>query len=184
MKLFVLLSLAFLAASLSALNFEAEELSFSLEKGFWEMDGLFYFANYTAEPVSKVIFFPVPQDSLNLAPELISLGLSLADSLASCTLLNQFEEGFTFSLSMPEQHFCAVRIVYRQKLLGNTAKYIISSANTWGKPLRFASYSLRLGKGLELSKLPFANPVHKEGLLYWEFRDFRPETEFELQFRR
>lgn len=182
-KCLILLMMASSGVNLRALSFEAEELVFSLNKGSWELDGLFHFANYSEEAISQTIFFPIPQDSLCLTPTVQKLEISDGDSLASCKMLHQGKGGFAFQLNMPGQHYCTLRIVYRQELLGNYASYIITTANAWGKPLQFASYLLQVNPRLTVTKLPFSQPKREGNSYYWEFRDFSPQTEFYLEFR-
>jgi hypothetical protein len=177
---FVLLLLCLCAIGFG-ISFEAEELSFNLRPGYWEMDGLFHFANYAAEEVSKTIYFPIPEDSLSLHPELLMLEV-LDDSLASCRLLSQGAGGFSFALVMPARHFCTMRIAYRQELRGNKAKYIISTANSWGKPLTFASYVLNVANGISITKTPFPPQQSCGGEFEWMFENFSPVSEFELEF--
>lgn len=181
MKLVLLVLLFCSAVSLGALSFEAEELVFTLQKGSWEMDGLFHFANYQEIEVSQAIYFPIPSDSLSLLPALLALEVIDA-SEASCQLIQQTRGGVSFMLSMPEKSFCTLRIAYQQSLLGNKAKYIITTANFWGKPLSYASYKLIVDSGITISKLPFAEQrITTEGYL-WEFYEFSPQHEFELEF--
>jgi len=145
------------------------------------MDGLFHFANYAEYPSSTSIYFPIPEDSLSLQPELMLLEV-VDDSLATCRLVKQGKGGFSFVLDMPARHFCTLRIAYRQTLLGNTAKYIISTANSWGKPLAYASYVLEVGYGISITKAPFP-PQQSCGNEYeWMFENFSPVSEFELEF--
>ncbi|MDD2228055.1 MAG: hypothetical protein PHY48_01425 [Candidatus Cloacimonetes bacterium] len=182
MKLILLLLLAVFTCSLFALSFEAEELEFTIHKGYWEMDGLFHFANYADTLKSIPIYFPIPEDSLSLHPEIIALEV-VEDSLASCMLSSVQTGGFAFVLSMPAQHFCTVRIAYRQTLIGEKAKYIITTANSWGKPLAYASYKLKVADGISISKLPFPKQQHTADTYFWEFSSFSPATEFEVLFQ-
>lgn len=181
MKLVYILLCCAICGACFGISFEAEELCFSLQRGSWEMDGLFHFANYTAEQVSKTIYFPIPEDSLSLHPELLLLEV-LDDSLATCRFLTQGKGGFSFALTMPARHFCSLRIAYRQTLRGNTAKYIISTANSWGKPLVYASYGLRVAEGITVTKLPFPPQASYGSEYEWMFENFSPVSEFELEF--
>ena len=181
MKLLLSLLLAIVCLGLTALSFEAEELNFKLAKGYWEMDGLFHFASYVDEAVSIPIFFPIPADSLCLQPKLLALEV-MEDSLASVSLTSQTKSGLYFVVNMPPQHFCTVRIAYSQELLGKSASYIITTANAWGKPLNFASYKLVVDNGITVNKLPFPAQTQTEEGYYWEFYNFSPKGEFELEF--
>ena len=177
-----MLLLVCLATSLAALSFEAEELSFKINQGSWRMDGRFYFVNYLADPVSQLIYFPIPVDSLCLRPEILRVELEEADSLTSCTLVQQDAKGFSFRLQLPERGFCTVHIAYTQRLLGNRASYIITTANSWGKPLSYASYKLILEDGISLLHPPFSFQEHSGDSYFWEFYDFSPKGEFEVLF--
>jgi hypothetical protein len=181
-KITLLFLIAGFCTSCFALSFEAEELQFYLHKGYWEMDGLFHFANYADSTVSSPIYFPIPEDSLSLHPEILALEV-VEDSLATCMLSSLRTGGFGFVLSMPAKHFCTLRIAYRQVLKGNIATYIISTANSWGKPLGFAGYTLKVAAGISITKLPFPLQQHYGETYYWDFTDFRPECEFEVHFR-
>ena len=181
MKLVCVVLLLTFSLHLAALSFEAEELDFSLGKGFWEMDGLFHFVNYSDEAYGGAIFFPIPQDSLALHPQILALEL-VEGTEASCKMLNQNDNGFSFLLNLPAQYFCTLRIAYRQELKGNSACYIISTANSWDAPLSYARYRLKLQEGISLSKPPFPLQAVDNNVYTWEFTDFRPQTEFRLEF--
>jgi hypothetical protein len=176
-----LLLLAVFCTGVFALSFEAEELQFTLNKGSWEMDGLFYFANYADSLVSSPIYFPIPEDSLSLHPEILALEV-VEDSLASCMLSSVRTGGFGFMLTMPARHFCTVRIAYRQELKGNTAKYIITTANTWGNALVYANYRLEVAEGITINRLPFSPQKYDDNAYHWEFQNFHPDNEFEIDF--
>jgi len=146
------------------------------------MDGLFHFANYADTLQSIPIYFPIPEDSLSLHPEIIALEV-VEDSLASCMLSSVQTGGFGFMLTMPAQYFCTVRIAYRQSLIGKKAKYIITTANSWGKPLTYASYRLHVADGITITKLPFSEQQHADDTYFWEFDSFSPATEFEVYIK-
>lgn len=181
MKLGLVLLLLLCALNLVALSFEAEELDFTLGKGFWEMDGLFHFTNYDDSTYIGAIFFPIPQDSLALHPELTQLEV-VESGEAKCKFIAQNEHGFSFQLTMPAKHFCTLRIAYRQVLKGNSATYIISTANSWDAPLSYAKYRLKLLDGITLTKAPFSLQSADNNVYTWEFTNFRPQTEFNLGF--
>lgn len=177
-----LLFLALIAGvDCSALSFEAEELDFTLHLDSIELDGLYHFANYADSCISQLIYFPVPEDSLCLEPELLMLEV-VEDSLSTCELIDQGKQGLNFVLEMPQRSFCTLRIKYRQQLLGNYARYIITTANGWGRPLPYAKYCLKVADEVKLLSLPFPDPQGSEGQYWWEFEDFSPQQEFELQF--
>ncbi len=183
MKYLFLLFLLSLAVFCAALSFEGEELQFTLKPGYWQLDGLYYFANYAETSVSTPIFFPVPVDSLCLQPELLTLEIA-EDSAGSVKLLSQTNTGFSFKLEVPELHNCTLHLVYRQQLKGDKASYIITSAKAWGKPLEYARYSLWVDPQLKIGELPFPVQERDAETYTWEFYDFVPEHEFSLRFTK
>ncbi len=181
MKQFLLLFILLWTGFCAALSFEAEELQFTLKPGSWQVDGLFYFANFEETTFSGPIFFPVPVDSLSSKPELLTLEIA-EDSAGSCKLLSQGSTGFSFLLEVPELHNCTLHLVYSQQLKGNKASYMITSAKAWGNPLEYASYSLWVDPELTLTELPFPLQEKDEDTYRWEFYEFVPEHEFSLSF--
>ena len=167
---------------LSALTFEAEELNFYLENDLWEMDGLFHFANYDSLSTHKLIFFPVPSDSLCLPPKIKAIAIQDSNG-AEVTMLNQAKKGFTFLLSLPALSFCSLHLDYTQTLKSNYAKYIITTTNSWGRPLPYAKYTLHPGINVQIRSLPFSVQKQEGRNYIWEFFDFAPEKEFEVTFQ-
>jgi len=167
---------------LSALSFEAEELDFYLESDLWEMDGLFHFANYDSLSTKELIYFPVPSDSLCLPAKIQTLAIQDSNG-AEVTMLNQSKNGFTFLLSLPALSFCSLHINYTQALKSNYAKYIITTSNSWGRPLPYAKYTLHPGIKVQISSLPFPLQKQEERNYIWEFYDFTPDKEFEVTFQ-
>ncbi|MEN6445311.1 MAG: hypothetical protein ABFC98_04630 [Candidatus Cloacimonas sp.] len=181
MKYVVLSILIIGITALSALSFEAEELNFTLQKERWEMEGLYYFANYDTIAVAQLIYFPIPVDSVCLPATLKKIAIQEGKD-AKVTMKKQTQNGFSFSLSLPAKSFCSVQIIYTQALKGNYAKYIITSANAWGRPLPYAKYTLRKGKKVEITALPFPVQKRKKDSYTWEFYDFVPDKDIAVHF--
>jgi len=181
MKWTLLILVLLVAMPCLALSFEAEELDFTLHLDSWELNGLYHFTNYADHEVTQLIFFPVPMDSVCQKPQLLALEVVEGNDCA-CELLNHDDNGFGFSLRMPEKSFCTVLINYTQELKGEHASYIITTANAWGRPLPYAKYTLHVGDEVKLTRLPFPDPQGAEGLYYWEFTDFSPQQELEVGF--
>ena len=98
-------------------------------------------------------------------------------------MLNQAKKGFTFLLSLPALSFCSLHLDYTQTLKSNYAKYIITTTNSWGRPLPYAKYTLHPGINVQIRSLPFSVQKQEGGNYIWEFFDFAPEKEFEVTFQ-
>lgn len=196
MRLFPWLLLILLPVFLAANggpNFEGERLEFRLERIaeesdtlLWSVSGDFYFSNLSQEPLSRLIWFPVPSsDSIGVAEDVFVSIPETADSM-SVELIRQTPQGFSFRLDLPERSFAGVRISYRQRISGSEARYVLLTTNAWGRPLPSSEIALRLEPGLELAELPFPNPAisHDGSSYHWSFLNFVPEKDFILHFRR
>ena len=53
----------------------------------------------------------------------------------------------------------AAEAVYRQKIETEYARYIVTTARVWGRPIRFASFEIRLPPGAE--PLDFSYPFER-----------------------
>lgn len=187
--LFVLIMLG--AMSLSAqspsFSFEGEKLDFHLrpepETGnlIWSLNGVYWFSNLSQQPLSQVIAFPVPSDSLcSEAQDLSLIVVSYGDS-TSVKLVQQWPQGFSFRLEAPQRRLVAVQIGYHQVLHGKKASYVLMSTNSWGRPLPLSEISLRVDKSLRISSvsLPGYQLESFEGdaLYIWSMSDFVADTD-------
>ena len=170
-------------------GFEGEVLDFALTSSLaggdtllWTVSGDYYISNLHGESLSQVIGFPVPSsDSVSVAAiEELSL-IDPADSMR-VELLRQTEQGFLFRLELPARSFVGLRVSYMQKISGSQARYVLLTANSWGRPLPSCEISLFVEQGLTLQHFPLPDPViFPSGLgdvYHWQLQGFQPETDF------
>jgi hypothetical protein len=168
-------------ATLSALSFEAEDLNFFLNDNLWVMEGLYYFANYDTTAVSQLIYFPVLCDSV-CSPAILEKIEIHEGTNCQITMLQQMDNGFSYLLFLPAKALCTVQIIYSQHLKGNYVKYILTTANKWGRPLPYAKYTLVKGKEVQITSLPFPVQEQEADKYVWEFYDFTPKKDWEVYF--
>lgn len=172
--------------------FEGEKLSFSIQREsptelIWEVEGVYYFSNLSDRPLSTPIAFPIPS-SEGLERALIN-DLHLIDppDSAAVKLISQSDSGILFRLDLPARGFAALQLSYSQKLIGKQVGYILSTANSWGRPLPYCQIELFVQSGIDLIEPPFPDAQiiqGEEGSVYlWQFVDFVPEGEFVLKLR-
>ncbi|MCB5253152.1 MAG: hypothetical protein LHW51_09290 [Candidatus Cloacimonetes bacterium] len=177
---------AFLPAQGRGLSFETEQLSFTVQDSLWLFEGDFGFYNSGTKALQQAIFFPVPANEKQ--SRAMQVSVSIEEQQKSFAVSEISPQGFWFQLSMQPQSYETIRIRYQQSLQGSQASYVLLSALTWGKPLAYASYSLRLPQGSKLLHYPFANPEQSTqdewDIYYWQFYDFVPEVNFEAEWER
>lgn len=172
--------------SVYRLDFTEENLEFELSDGKWKLDGDYMFSNYSPEDITQNIYFPIPADSSALPAYDVSIKIIKPLKGQKCKLLNINPKGFWFELTMPAQTIAVCKIKYKQKLIGNRAHYILLTANSWGKPLEYANYTLNVPNKLRLKAMPLDNPIVKKGMFHkkyvWEYTNFSPDKDFIVEF--
>jgi len=174
--------------------FEGEELNFTLLQSassdslIWNVCGDFYMSNLHNEALSRMIVFPVPSTLDIGVAENITLDLIEPSDSMAVELIGQGASGFSFRLDLPSRSFAKLRISYNQRIGGNTAHYVLLTANSWGRPLPFCDMTLILGHGIELEELPFPSPSLSDcefgKVFHWQYLDFRPDKDFIVKIRQ
>jgi len=162
--------------------FEAEELEFSLCDSLMIFDGILVFSNPHAQNIRQAIYFPIPHDSIQLAPEQIQVKDTYNQQDPE---YHSDESGLWFVLDMDAESVKEIRIRYQQKLKRKRARYILLTANTWPKALGYAAYTIHLPEAAAITHYPFAKEqiIHQEEASYrWEFYDYRPAEDFLIEW--
>lgn len=185
--LFLLWAALGLDAQSAGFNFEGEKLDFHLrpdaETGelIWELDGVYWFSNLSEKPLSQVIAYPVPSDSLCSEVQDLSLRIVSYGDSSSVKLLNQWPQGFSFRLEAPQRRLVALRIGYHQRLQGKTARYVLMTTNSWGRALPLSEISLRVDKSLAVKSISLPGyqleSFEEDALFAWSLSDFVAETD-------
>jgi hypothetical protein len=189
-RIFILLFIliANTAAQAQELEFYKEDLNFTIRKGFFYVDGIYYFSNPGGESVRKVLFYPFPTSDTFYGPVKDVSILEIADSNTN-RLIKQTRNGAMFAIDLPPYESTKFRIRYTQPVYGNRSEYILTTTQNWGKPLELAHYSLTVPP--ELVNLQFSIPpdstqrVGTDAIYYWERKNFIPDTNmiFTFSFR-
>ena len=171
----------------SCLEFSSEDLQFTLYGDTWKVRGNYVFSNYSTEDITQQIYFPIPADSTISAAQDLMISIKKPLEGQKCKMLAVKPEGFWFELSLPAQTITTCQIAYRQRLRGKLAKYILLTANSWGKPLEKAKYTLYVSNKLRIKKPPLPNPIIKQGWFHikytWEFTNYIPTCDFIVENR-
>jgi hypothetical protein len=162
------------------IGFFKEELVFTLDSISFSLNGDYYFRNPSASAVDYTIFYPVSRTPGYAAIDTIvvydvskpgqPLLVEIKDSIAS------------FSLSfLPLEKKC-VKIYYRQRHNGASARYILMTTHNWHQPLELAKYSLVTVKNTTVSHFSIppdqSEDFGETRIFYWTRKQFMPETDF------
>jgi hypothetical protein len=84
---------------------------------------------------------------------------------------------------LPAKDSVDIHIYYRQKS-ATSNKYILTSTQSWSKPLEKAIYTLTVDDDIKIKHFSY-NPddvqmINKRKVYFWKKQDFMPETDFEV----
>lgn len=181
--LFLFILLICLTAQ-AEIEFFKEDLQFELRDGYFIVAGNYYFRNPTDQAILVTLFYPIPRDSMLGMYDSAEVIYSSQQTDSPITVIK--ENGFFFNVEIDANSTAQYYISYRQKLLGNKAKYIFTTTSTWGKPLESAVFQLTFPKNLtidSLSMLPDSLQENdNEYTLFWEKENFMPREDFVIRY--
>ena len=166
-------------------QFYKENLSFSLTKTEFSVDGLYYFRNNNPDTVKQLLVYPFPQrpglqDIKNVKAN------SLHPEVKGSALVNFNDNAATFRLTVFPFDTAIVHISYLQSISGNYAEYILTTTQKWGNPFEKADYTLQLPINLRVDSLSYDadSILITDGYLYYKFHyeDFMPQKNFSVFF--
>lgn len=143
----------------------------------------------TAEPVP--LFYPLPRDSLLGGARMVSLAFRAGG--ADAAVPARWEElpdapGVRWWIPPCRGDSVVAEAVYHQKIITGYARYIVTTARIWGRPLRYASFEIRLPRGarpLDFSYLFEPRRADGETDYYlYEAKEFFPDRDIVVRWRR
>lgn len=173
--------------SAGRLEFDSEEILIDLRGDAVEVTGTYHFRVAGGPVPAQPMLYPYPEDPLLGAARTLRLEWRQPDGRWA---LLAFEElpprGVRWRLPATESGALTVRTVYRQAMRSTYARYIVTTTQAWGQPLRRASFEVRLPPG---AKDPtFSYPFRPKGpsvrVWTYEARDFMPREDVVVRYRR
>jgi len=186
-KILLLLISIFICSIVHAeIEFFKEDLQFELQDGYFIVAGNYYFRNTSNRDIQATLFYPIPRDSMLVNYDSVEVKDSSQDSDSLVTAIR--EKGFFFNVEIGANSTAKYTIRYRQKLLGNRAKYIFTTTKSWGKPLEKADFQLTFPKTLKidsLSMLPDSLQEYEDTYtLFWTRENFMPQEDFVVHYHK
>jgi hypothetical protein len=170
-----------------SLHFDSEEILIDVRGDVVEVTGTYHFRVPSGRSTAQPILYPYPQDPLLGMARTLRLELSLADDR---WVPIAFEElpprGVRWRLPAVASEHMTVRTVYRQAMRSTYARYIVTTTQTWGEPLRRANFEIRLPQG---AKNPvFSHPFRPKGpsvrVWTYEAENFLPREDIVVRYVR
>ncbi|MFN8179044.1 MAG: hypothetical protein U0167_14025 [bacterium] len=172
------------------LVFDSEWIWLDVVGDTLEVRGTYVLVCRAAVKEPTPLFYPFPQDSLLGGARMVSLtyrsGGFHAPASASWEELPG-SSGVRWWIPPCAGDSVVAEAVYHQKIVTGYARYIVTTARTWGKPLRYASFEIRLPPGVEPLDFsyPFERRVAPGGTYFvYETTGFFPDRDIIVRWRR
>lgn len=185
MSRFAILSLLIFSTNISVLSqkklvFAEEYIDFAIDSNSFIVNGVYVFENLFSEPVIRNIAFPFGVSS------------SVIDSIRILDINTQRrvqyrtkDEHIEFTIAVPPEGKILLNIYYTQPIREKNI-YILTSTQTWQKPLKLAKYALTIKpKQYQVNEFSYSvdsSNFNNNGqqIYYWTKKDFMPDKDFEV----
>ena len=169
------------------LEFDSEEILIDLRGDAVAVTGTYHFRVAGGPVPAQPMLYPYPEDPLLGSGRTLLLEWRQPDGRWAPLAFEELPpRGVRWRLPATESDSLTVRTVYRQAMRSTYARYIVSTTQTWGQPLRRASFEVRLPPGA--TDPTFSYPFRPKGpsVLVWtyEARDFMPREDIVVRYRR
>ena len=165
------------------LDFYKEDLTFRLNKNYFKVDGLYWFANHSDQNIKSIIYFPFSEGIENIdSVEVFNLTKG-----QSGRKLNKHKMGISFLLEAAPNDTLIYNIKYNQKITCDSVQYILLTTKYWNKPLETAEYKLIIEDSLKLTGSSYEPDkfykIDGQEILYWRKQKFMPQKDFIFHFK-
>jgi|WetSurMetagenome_2_1015567.scaffolds.fasta_scaffold00186_3 hypothetical protein len=183
----LLLPLA-LCSVLSAgdLDFVKENIfvSIHLPDTMW-VRGEYFFAAKNGERLETPVRYPFPVDSTLTAPTAIRV--STGSGAIACDTVPGMSS-ILFTVSIPPRDTVKATVSYRQRMRAGRGRYILTTTQTWGKPLVNSNYYLTAPSKARVSFLSYESDsvyAKKDSLVYFfKKKVFMPDRDLEFYYEK
>ncbi len=168
-----------------SLQFYREDISFTINNGYFYVDGIYNFCNNSDAEINKTLFYPFPQG--------ISFGdvdsvFAMDVKNDNISVLSKYgETGAYFYINIEPYGVRSYRVGYRQRIKENKAEYILMTTRNWGSPFDNAYYKLTIPTNYIIESLsyePDSVILNNEYKVYfWTKKDFMPDKNFIVEFK-
>jgi hypothetical protein len=174
---FILL-LAGTALADGSVEFSSERIEMSIRGNTLTIHGIYHFTNPNPEPARVTMLYPFPVDATHPFPHAIRV---------KPIAYRKVKDGITWTVEAGPNGKPTVNVVYSQRCLDRSAKYILTTTQAWGQALKQAEFIVRVPssfKEVTLSYTPDSlKEIKGEQVFYLTRKDFLPEKDLEVRWK-
>lgn len=140
--------------------------------------GTYHFTNPNPEPVRVTMLYPFPIDATHPFPHAIRV---------KPIAYRKVKDGIIWTVEAGSNGKLFVDVVYSQRCLDRSAKYILTTTQAWGQALKQAEFVVRVPssfKEVTLSYSPDSLKETKGGqFFYLTKKNFLPDKDLEVRWK-
>ena len=169
------------------LEFDSEEIVIDVRGDAVQVTGTYHFRVVGGTVPAQPMLYPYPEDPLLGEARTLRLEWRQPDGRWAPLAFEELPpRGVRWRLPETDAASLTVRTVYRQAMRSTYARYIVTTTQAWGQPLRKASFEVRLPPGAKDPR--FSHPFRPKGpsvqVWTYEATDFLPREDIVVRYRR
>jgi hypothetical protein len=171
-----------------SISFDSEWIRLAVIGDSLEVRGTYYLLCRQRTGVSVSLFYPFPVDSLLGGARMLSLTQSVGGTIASDIkwVESHGAPGVRWRTPPCVGDTITIDTVYKQKLVTDYARYIVTTTREWQRPLKLARFEIRLPPGATPTEFSFPFEAREDaaGRYYaFESRDFFPDRDVVVRWK-
>jgi hypothetical protein len=178
-------------APISAVMFDSEDVSITIEKGEMKVDASFEYLNTADKRLRMDLYFPfashVKDTISDLSIVLVDRDTSSEEQVEYTSKENRIY--FDFPIGPKERKL--LKVHYRETIRGSHAEYILTTIRQWQLPVAKATFTVELPSNCVNPRFSFkeslVEKISPEGASYalykFVMRDLFPEKEFQVDWQ-
>jgi len=167
------------------LSFFQEDITFTLDKNYFSVDGYYWFANQSNKICESMIYYPFGISSER--EKVDSVEVYNISQNAIPKIINRSKNGITFLLSIAGMDTAVYHIKYIQTIAGDSVKYILTSTQKWNKALDNAEYKLMVDTRIKLTGFSYEPDkvynIEGKKIYLWKRSNFMPASDMLFHFK-
>lgn len=157
-------------------SFFEEHIDFQIDSSYFTINGIYSFYNNSNGLVNQKIIFPFADKTTKID----SIRVLNLNTLKSTRFL-RLDNAISFDLNIAAKDTVDINIFYRQRIAVEN-KYIITSTQSWGKPLEKAVYTLTTEVNQKIKSFSYepdsSDSGHNKKIYFWRKNQFMPKLDF------
>jgi len=133
-------------------QFAGEKIEITIHDNYCSVKGTYTFRNNHSESIKRMLFYPFPIDSTLLFPD--SIKISNVKKNKNISFVDA-KTGIYFPIDVPAGKTVVYQVFYTQQTCTNKFEYILTSTQSWNRPLDFAEFIIKIPVELELKLLSY-----------------------------